>query len=70
MNEPAGFCDGECTKSDLEPEPGKENLNDPPYVPGNVPLYTHTIFLDAMTQMGPQYDTHNLYGYLETKGMK
>lgn len=41
--------------------------NNPPYKPlnGGNPLYSHTISLSGMQQLGMQYNVHTLYGHYE-----
>jgi len=80
MNEIAGFCDGSCTPSKLPSLPNNKShpiasqtgtitsefdMNNPPYVPTDHKLYHKTLWMDAQTSLGPQYNTHSLYGHLE-----
>lgn len=60
MNEPAGFCDGSCEWVD------DNELNFPPYVPGGERLIDHTLSLDARCNISIQYNTHSLYGHMES----
>lgn len=67
MNEIVGFCDGTC---EIEK---KHNItefdpNHPPYVPGGDKLYSNTIYLDSKTHASIEYDTHSLYGHMESEG--
>lgn len=60
MNEPSNFYDGTikgCPKDDLE---------NPPYTPGNSPLRTKTVCMSAKHELGNHYDLHNLLGIYET----
>lgn len=44
------------------------NPDNPPYKPYNddTPIYSHTISLSAMNNMGMQYNTHTMYGLYES----
>eukprot|EP01080_Neovahlkampfia_damariscottae_P000616 gene616-8120_t len=67
MNEIASFCDGSCGPFNNKTQKRNNNLNNPPYVPTlDHKLYHKTLYPDALTSLGPQYDTHSIYGYLET----
>jgi len=62
MNEISNFCDGECTKRDV---------NNPPYSINNKgshsPLQKATISVDAKHYNGMvEYDVHNIHSYMET----
>ena len=69
MNEVANFCDGECSSTNAIE--GNFDPDNPPYKPenGGAPLNSHTISLRAKQHIGSVYDTHNLYGHMEAKGL-
>jgi alpha-glucosidase (family GH31 glycosyl hydrolase) len=69
MNELVGFCNGECKDGKKKRMYGFDP-NHPPYVPGDDILYYKTIWLDSITSMGIEYNTHSLYGFLEMEGTK
>ncbi|XP_035210740.1 lysosomal alpha-glucosidase-like isoform X2 [Stegodyphus dumicola] len=59
MNEPSNFVNGslnDCPASSLE---------DPPYLPTNVPLRYKTVCMTAKHYNTVHYNEHNLYGYRE-----
>uniref|UniRef100_A0A7S1KLE3 alpha-glucosidase n=1 Tax=Percolomonas cosmopolitus TaxID=63605 RepID=A0A7S1KLE3_9EUKA len=71
MNEIAGFVNGSVTAPIAAGRRNSEfNPNNPPYVPGGVRLDEKTVSLDATTEMGLQYNTHNLYGQSEVIATK
>ncbi|RWS18798.1 hypothetical protein B4U80_00144, partial [Leptotrombidium deliense] len=61
MNEISNFVDGSlygCPKNELE---------NPPYVPGNQKLQNDSLCMSAKHYAGVQYNIHNLYSTYETK---
>jgi len=73
MNEPGTFCNGQCyPQNERPPVPAPTRAKstfdptNPPYTPGIYPLEHKTLSLNATTSMGPFYNTHSLYGYLES----
>jgi len=67
MNEPAGFCNGQCYPNNTEhKELHKFDPYHPPYIPGTYALEHKTLSLNATTAFGPFYNTHSMYGYLES----
>ncbi|CAG7733772.1 unnamed protein product [Allacma fusca] len=64
MNEPANFVNG-----DRDEGCSQNSINNPPYVPGiwGGNLADKTACADHQIEKGSQYDTHNLYGWLESE---
>jgi len=65
MNEVSNFCTGECN-IDGSTHP----FDNPPYVPGGVPLNQTTINLSSRQAAGYVYDLHNLYGVHEANATR
>lgn len=64
MNEPANMYNGGiygCAQS---------KFDNPPYVPGNRPLYTKTVCMSAKHYLGRHYDVHNMYAIYEAKATR
>lgn len=71
MNEPSNFINGyNYTFFDLPNDWLNYSLNFPRYMINNggkeIPIYTNTVPMDALTSIGKLYSTHNLYGICET----
>nr|WCZ58780.1 lysosomal alpha-glucosidase [Seculamonas ecuadoriensis] len=75
MNEIVGFCDAQCSSAAESAAPTEStdaafNANNPPYKPGNQQLYSRTLNMTAISEMGIEYNVHSLYGYHETLATK
>lgn len=79
MNEIANFCNGPCddapSTADATVSSSKRQLsgfdpNNPPYLPGDERLEFHGIAPDSWTSHGLYYDSHDLYGTLETNSTR
>ena len=68
MNEPSNFCNGACNRTNSSDS--REGVGFDPVHPvyqinnqgAKVPLNHKTLDMDAMHQIGPAYNVHNLYG--------
>ncbi|RWS15303.1 lysosomal alpha-glucosidase-like protein, partial [Dinothrombium tinctorium] len=60
MNEVSNFEDGSLYGCPISP------LEEPPYLPGGIPLYTKTLCMTAKTFAGKYYDVKNLFSTYET----
>lgn len=71
MNEPSNFINGyNYTFYDMPRDYPDFSLNFPRYLINNggneEPIYSKTVPMDAMTSLGPIYQTHNIYGLFES----
>ncbi|GAM26305.1 hypothetical protein SAMD00019534_094800, partial [Acytostelium subglobosum LB1] len=66
MNEVSNFCSGNCAPVSQSGDQVGSYPNNPPYLPGGLPLDTKTLDMSSI-QFGnvSYYNSHNLYGYTE-----